>query len=315
MADINPIMYSRELQKQLFPDNEFYKKSITETGIAIDVTSIQIPQAGDIGAVATGEPSSTPLTAVKRTDDIKSYDVQQLYMEDPILVTDENEIVTTYNKRSDIQTAQAMALNTKAGDIAANAWGATLASNIIRTSSTEERATEIVGATGNRLRLAYADLVAMQGIMNRSNAPVGNWYGLLTPAMADDLFLLDKLTDADKAQVALIKTGKIGMIFGVNFMLRYNPLLGTNGLSYDDSATPVKKAVGAAGAADDNGAALIWHERLVRHAEGHAKTYIDRDNPLYLGTILNSKVRFGATYSRGDEVGVISIVESAAPVV
>ena len=33
---------------------------------------------------------------------------------------------------------------------------------------------------------------------------------------------------------------------------------------------------------------------------GHAKTYIDRDKPDYLGTVLNSKVRFGATYSRAD---------------
>ena len=50
---------------------------------------------------------------------------------------------------------------------------------------------------------------------------------------------------------------------------------------------------------------------MVRHAEGNAKTYIDRDKPEYLGTILNSKVRFGATKNRTDEKGVVTLVEAA----
>ena len=312
MAEIRPIKFSNELQSELFPENEFYKNSIAETGIGINVEKVQIPQAGASGSVGVGEPSSLPLTITKRTDDIKEYNVSQLYLEEPKLITNENEIVINYNKRADIQTSMALDLNTKAGDIAATEWGATLAANIVRTTGTTNRATEIVGATGNRKRLIYDDLVNMKGVMNRSNTPAGRWFGLLTAAMVDDIFLIDKLTDADKVQLAKVQDGEIGVIFGVRWMMRHNDTLGHSGIIYDNTATPVKKAVGAAVAATDNAAAIIWHERLVRHAEGNAFTYILRDHPAYLGTILNSSVRFGATFNRSDQKGIVTIVEANA---
>ena len=307
--EIRPIKFSQELQRELFPDNAFYKKSISETGIGIDVETVQIPQAAAAGDVGVGVPGTLPLTITERTDDIKSYSVQQLYMLEPQLVSDENEIVTNYNKRQDMQRAMGMAINSKAADIAATEWGSNL--NIVRTTDTAVRATQIVGATGNRKRIKYDDLVNIQTEMNRMNAPVGKWYGLLTPAMVSDIFLLDKLTDMDKTQLALIRTGEIGIIFGISFMMRINSQLGHAGVFYDNTATPVKKALGAAVVATDNAAGIVWHERLVRHAEGHAKTYIDRDKPEYLGTVINSKVRFGATYNRTDEVGIIALVETA----
>jgi len=309
MAEIRPIKFSNELQSQLFPENEFYKKSITESGIGINVNKVEIPQAANAGTVGVGEPSTLPLTITKRTDDIKDYPVSQLYMEEPVLITDENEIVINYNKRADIQTSMALAINTKAGDIAATAWGSN--ANIVRTTDTAVRATEIVGATGNRKRIAYADLVGLKGVINRMNAPPGQWWGLLTPAMIDDIFLIDKLTDADKVQLAKVQDGDVGMIFGIRWMMRFNETLGHNGISYSNDATPVKNALAAAVAADDNGAAIIWHNRLVRHAEGHAKTYINRDKAEYLGTIINSKVRFGGTFNRADEKGIVALVETA----
>jgi hypothetical protein len=307
--EIRPIKFSQELQRELFPDNAFYKKSISETGVGIDVETVQIPQAAAAGDVGVGVPGTLPLTITERTDDIKSYAVQQLYMLEPQLVTDENEIVTNYNKRQDMQRAMGMAINSKAADIAATEWGSNL--NIVRTTDTAVRATTIVGATGNRKRIKYDDLVNINTVMNEMNAPVGKWYGLLTAGMVSDIFLLDKLTDADKTQLALIRTGEIGIIFGISFMMRVNSQLGHAGVFYDNTATPLKKALGAAVVSTDNAAGIIWHERLVRHAEGHNKTYIDRDKPEYLGTVINSKVRFGATYNRKDEVGIIALVETA----
>jgi hypothetical protein len=233
-------------------------------------------------------------------------------MKEPKIITDENEIVISYNKRADIQMSMAEAINTKAGDIAATAWGATLAANIVRTTGTTNRATEIVGATGNRKRLIYDDLVNMKGIMNRSNVQGGSWWGLLTAAMVDDLFLIDKLTDADKVQLAKVQDGEIGRIFGVQWMMRHNDTLGHSGIIYDNTATPVKKAVGATVAATDNAAAIIWNDRKVVHAEGNAKTFINRDKAEYLGTIVNSKVRFGASNKRTDEKGLVVIVEANA---
>jgi hypothetical protein len=148
-------------------------------------------------------------------------------------------------------------------------------------------------------------------VFNSQNLPAsGQIWGLLTPAMVNDIFELDKLTDEEKAQLAIVRTGQIGTIFGFKFIMRYNSTLGHTGVFYDNTGTPVKKALGAAVAATDNAASIFWHESMVRHAEGHAKTFIDRDNPLYLGTLMNNKVRFGAAISRDDEKGVVTLVES-----
>ena len=306
MAEIRPIKFSQELQRELFPDNAFYKSSISETGIGIDVESVQIPQAAASGTVGVGVPGALPLTIAERTDDIKSYAVQQLYMEEPILVTDENEIVTNYNKRQDIVRAMAAGINSKAADIAATEWGSNL--NIVRTTATTSRTTSIVGGTGTRKRIDYVDLVNVRGLINKQNAPVGQWWGLLTPDMVDDLFLMDKITDSERTQLALVRTGEVGMIFGIKFYMRWNAALGHSGVFYDTAAA--KKALGAAVVATDTSAGIFWHERLVRHAEGHAKSYIDRDKPEYLGTVVNSKVRFGATFNRTDEVGTVALVET-----
>ena len=43
MTQISVKKFSAELQKQLFPENEFYKKSRTETGIGASVESVDIP--------------------------------------------------------------------------------------------------------------------------------------------------------------------------------------------------------------------------------------------------------------------------------
>ena len=123
MAQISPKKFSAELQKQLFPDNAFYKKSRTESGIGPNVETVDIPVAGDVSAAKSGQPSSLPLQVEVREDSYKSYSVEQLYHK-PVLVTKEEQIVLNYNKLQDVAEACAMSLNTRAGNIAATNWGA-----------------------------------------------------------------------------------------------------------------------------------------------------------------------------------------------
>ena len=68
MAQISPIKFSKELQKQLFPENAFYKFSRTETGIGASVENVEIPVAGDVGTAKSGDPVSLPLPILERTD-------------------------------------------------------------------------------------------------------------------------------------------------------------------------------------------------------------------------------------------------------
>jgi hypothetical protein len=312
MAQISPIKFSNELQKQLFPDNSFYKKSRTETGIGADEETVEIPIAGDVGSALSGNPT-LPVAITARTDTKKSYSVEQLYTQ-PYLVTREESIVLNYDKITDLARSLALSIETRAGNIAATEWGATLSSNIVRSTGSTARASAVTGTTGNRKRIIEVDMQNVRSKFNKMNLPMGRnaIWGLLTPEMVEDLLLIDKFVDADKTgELSKLKNGEIGYILGMNLMMRNNQINST-GVMYNVDAT-VKRTVDEALAATDNAAAIFWHMDMVRHAEGHAETIINRKPAGYLGaTVIESVVRFGATFNRVDQKGIVALVETNA---
>lgn len=310
---MKPIKFSRELQKQLFPDNSFYKKSRSEGGIGADVEEVHIPIAGLVPSAKSGDPAVLPLAAVEREDEVKVYPVEQVYVP-PVLVRRENEIVTNYGKLQDVVGQFAQVINTRVADIATVNWGtAGGGTNIVRTTGTTSRVTDLVNGTGNRKRIIYDDLVNVQSLFNKMNLPGGGGrFALWTPSMLEDLFLIDKLTDADKVQIANVRNGQMGVIFGFTSIMRWNESKGSNGLVYSVDAA-AKRTIDEANQATDNAAGLFWSSSMVRHAWGNAKTVINREVTGYLGgTIIESMVRFGATQSRKDGKGVVSLVETNA---
>lgn len=311
MTQISPKKFDTVLQKELFPDNSFYANSRTEGGIGPDVENVDIPVAGNIGKAKSGDPEVLPLQVKVREDSFKSYPVEQLYT-DPYLVRNEEQIVLNYNKLQDVASSLAMSINTRAGNIAATNWGATLASNILQTTGAT-RATAVTGTTGNRKGIAKNDMLAVKKAFNKMNLPnLGSksLFGLLTPEMVDDLMKIPEFVDYDKTgEFSKLINGEIGFIAGFNLLMRNNDI-GSTGVMYSEAATPVKRAVDEALAATDNAAAIFWHASMVRHAEGNAKSFIDRGKPEYLGgTLLSSVVRFGATFDRPDQKGIFTLVE------
>jgi len=79
MTQISKTAYSNELQKQLFPDNSFYKNSIQETGIAADAATFEIPNLSDIDEANQGAPVVLPLQVKVNTDDKVTGNMVQLY--------------------------------------------------------------------------------------------------------------------------------------------------------------------------------------------------------------------------------------------
>jgi len=314
MTQISIKKFSSELQKQLFPDNEFYKKSRTETGIGASVESVDIPVSGNVGAAKSGEPETLPLQIKAREDSVKNYIVEPIYT-DPYIVTNEESIVLNYNKLTDLASSLAMSVNTRAADIAAVNWGATLATNIAQTTGTG-RATNVTGTTGNRKAITKNDMLNVRRVFNRMQLPNrgrGSIYGLLTPDMVDDLMKISEFVDADKTgELSKLLAGEIGFIAGINLMMRTSDN-GSTGVMYSEAATPVKRTIDEALAATDNAAAIFWHTSMVRHAEGHAKSIINRNVAGYNGaTIIENIVRFGATFDRPDQKGIFTLVEDNA---
>lgn len=310
MAEISPIKFGRIVQRNLFPDNAFYKGTPTDEA---NYKTIQIPQAGTTGVAKVGDYPTLPLASSQRTDSVKQYTTDEIYIE-PIVIPREDAILLPYSKLQDISLDIASILNTKAADIAATAFAptSTVLSNVSATTGTATRTTTLVGATGTRKRIIMDDLLRVQRYFHKTNLRDNDQiWGLLTPEQVEDLLLIDKLVDYDKTgELSKLKNGEIGVILGMRFMMRWNDTLGSNGVFYSNAG--VKKALGAAVVSTDTAAAIFWKTSAVRHAEGFANTPINYNVPGYKGgTVIEAQVRFGATITRTDEKGVYALYEGA----
>jgi hypothetical protein len=307
MSQIQTVKYSSELQKQLFPNNEFYKNSLSETGIAADAATFEIPNLSDIDGASLGTPTKLPLS-VSVSDDTKvTGTMKQLYCK-PIVIQNEEEFTTNYNKRMNKQLQQAAAINTKAADYAVYQWLPTANGDIVVSTGTA-RATSVTGLTGNRKALTKADLLNVKKklmLANTLSVP-GGLFALLTPDAYNDLLAIAEFVDYDKlGNTSKLEQGVLGRILGFDIMVRSKD--GHIGALYTASNA---KLWAATTAATDRPVNLFWHSGMVCHAEANAMTYVNDNDATYLGTVLNSSTRFGAEKCREDEKGVVALPEVA----
>jgi len=315
MAEINPIKYSSELQVQLFPDNSFYKKAIQETGIADTTERVERPVQGSISAAKSGKPASLPLQVNVARDDSDYYTTDLVYAP-PIAVDLPGEFALNYNKRAAKQVQQAGTINTRCATIAAIGWGPTVAGQILK-SSGASRVSNIVAATGsaiaNRKAATKADMIKIQNLLLRMNLSgiAGNFYGLVTADFYSDLMQIAEFVDYDKTgNTSKLELGIIGRIMGIELMVRSTDDQST-GLLY--SSAYAKKTIDTDIASSDCPANLFWHDKMVASAEGMVKTSINPNAPGYLGaTIIETWTRFGASWARKDQKGVVVLLEENA---
>lgn len=311
MAQINPVKYSKELQKQIFPNNAFYKHSIAETDVADNVTSVERPIQGKIGKAKKGAPKTLPLQVKEALDESDSYAVDLVYA-DPIMIENETDYALNYNKRQTKQEQQAGEIETKCADIAVTGWAPTVAGQILKTSGSS-RASNVVGLTGNRKAVTKADMLKVKNLLLRMNVDGkgGKMYALVTADFYTDLLAIPEFVDYDKTgNTSKLESGVVGKIMGINIMVRSNEEQHT-GLLYTSGAS--KKDTETALAASDLPGNLFWNSKMVARAEGKVKTIINADKAEYLGaTIIVSKTRFGASHGRQDQKGVIALLEDAA---
>ncbi len=312
MAQINVQKYSKELQEILFPDSSFYKASMVDTGIAPDVTTINIPLAGQILAAGVGNPAF-PLTITERTDSNKTYSVAQVYAK-PVLLTVEDAITLShsYDKRRSILSQMASAIELECANIAAYNWACS--TNVgLTTGST--RASDLTGATGTRKAVTKADFLKVKNAFDKMNLPgTGQIYGLLPVSFVNDLLGIAEFVDYDKTgELSKLQEGKIARILGMNLKMRHDSVTGTAGVAYTSaSAKVVMPSTDRTAnlAVTDSAAAIFWHSDMAIHAEGNARMNIDENRAEYLGgTIMSATVRFGAAQMRADETGFYTLIE------
>ena len=300
MAEQLVKLFSKDIQSNLFPDNAFYKQSKLDGGIDVNAQTVQIPQSGAAPTVQVN-PSSFPLTAAQRVDNVKEYDVD-LFATTPIHIRDVNEAVINYSKRADVLRDHISTLNTTIGDNMANAWGNTVTDNILKTTGAARPASVSGGA--DKRAITYNDIVSVDELMDIQDIPMEGRNLLVSARMYSDLLKIDEFISIDYANSKAAVNGAVGTILGFNVFKRSRTLF------YDD--TFGKKPFQSAGAATDRDAAIFWHPSFVRRAEGNVDVYSDIKNPLYLGSIFNAAVRNGGMIGRTDEKGVVTLVQETA---
>jgi len=297
-------IFLKDLQKNLYPANEFYKASKLDASGKINGRTVSVGQAGAIPTIHVN-PSSFPLPVEDREDNVLEYLVD-LFATSPIHLPDEELENLPYDKRMDVLSDHVDTLNTRIADTAAVKFAPSLATNIVRTSGTGNTGSLATGATGTRKELTYADFIEAIRIMDNMDVPSEGRKMLINSNQVAEVKRIAEFRDFDKTGiVGQLAAGSIGKIQGCDVFVRSRAALFTN------AGTPVVKSVGSLAAVSDNQSILIWHPMYVRRCEGNVKNYMKENDPNYLGSILNASVRFGASLSRLDQKGAVAIVQAA----
>lgn len=294
-------VFAKDIEANIFPDNAFYMQSKDDSAF-VDNDMVRYPVSGVKPNVEVNR-TQLPAPITKRTDDNNDYYLSE-FTSDPTLITDSEELIVNYAKRSNVLSDHQETINTKVAEFFANLWLPNGASNIVRSTGTTTRTASAPSATGTRKKVTKDDIIKLAEIMNRMDAPLAGRNLLIPAEFQSDILSIDQFVDANKIGTPNLIKGSVGMLLGFNIFVRSS--VGV----YDNTGTPVKKAIGAAGATSDNLAALAWNSSWVNRAKGNVKVYANMDQAEYYGSIFSAMVRAGGK-TRKDLKGVIALVEAA----
>jgi len=299
MAELLKIAFSKDLQKNIFPDNQFYKRS-KDDSVFVNFNKVQLPHVGTVPTVKRDRTDKG--TATKRQDTASEYALHE-YSTDPTWLQYSEELLVNYNKRASILEEHKLQLITEVARGLAIDWSSNTQSVMFRTSGRKTRPT--TAGTGERKRLVLADLQKIATEMNKQDIPLAGRYALITPEMMEDLLMIPEVKNSDFNKVKPLVNGSVGSFMGFHFFVRSKVTVYTAGgtlRGYDSTTT----------ADTDNNGAIFWHESFVRRAEGKVKVFLNVDDAELYGSKMSALVRAGGTVARKDGKGVIKLVEEAA---
>lgn len=283
----------------LFKDSQFVNFCDNEDQYVLNGSVVHIPTAGATPAVVKNR-SSYPASVVRRTDVDITYALD-VYTTDPIHIPRAEELEVSYDKMGSVLDEHVSALGQVMGDDLLIKW-LTNPGTVLRTTGSASAEALAPSATGTRLAMTKDELRKAAAYMDRNNIPASERYALIPSDMYQQLLTDSTLLGRDGifgGEVDL-KNGIVGTLYGFKLMKRSAVAV------YD--ATPTLKALGAAGAATDNMAAICWQRNAVTKAWGDKEFFEDKKNPLYYGDIYSALCKMGGRVKR--TAGVVAIVQA-----
>lgn len=299
-------LWVRDIAENIYPDNSFYNQSRNDSAFQ-EGSKVHLPQAGTAPATEKNR-TVLPATAAKRNDTSVSYDLPE-FTTDPVIIQNTEEIETSYDKRQSVMFDHYDSLKTRLADEFAYEWGASLASNIFRTTGGSRSAYKS-GQTGNRKAVAKNDFIEAQRLLDRMDIPQEGRIALVDADLMADIMKIEEFVSLEKIGNAALAKGAVGQLLGFDIFKRSRTVM------YDNQSTPVRQAVGTAIGTDHNASILFWHIMFVRRSLGSLdnngiEIFIDEQSPLYYGDVISAMVHAGGRKARSDEKGVVTLVEEA----
>jgi hypothetical protein len=294
--------FSSDLQKVLFPDNSFYNGCRSDDA-AIDCEAVEIPQDENGSTEVLVNPTNFPIQMNTEEDSKKTYPADLLVTR-PTVVTWNNQLLTSYDKRGAKLQKHKDSLETSLANRIMYGWGNTVAAfKRATTGGTTRPNTATPGGNAKKI-ITEADMLWAMTTMNRLNIPVDGRRLVLSADMYEDLLPFKKAYGQGTSYATeVLDKGAMDNIFGFNIYMR------SETTKY--SAAGAKLAIGAAPAATDGWSALFYHPMHVRYIKGTIKVCIDPyERPdLAGGVSMNVMVRGGGTSGRNSEAGVLTLYQ------
>lgn len=293
--------FESDFQAMSTPDNSFYLSFKGTTGNALTVNVPQwLVDVSDLDATAEGS-ASTPTLWAEKSIAVTA----KKFRSKALVISDWNEFFTSQSMRKDAMESLKAAMDTAIGNYAAYqlAKAATVSSatDIIFTTGTTTRNTEVSGSSATVKKIVKADILKIKEAMGKTNL-TGKWNCLITPTALSDLFDIDEFVTANQlgeAQSRLLN-GEFAEIMGIRFYQRSGKFNANFAFAQVKSpaANTLKDIYGVAGTADtiDNsyvGGVLFWNENAAYFNRGISKIYANEANALYQGDLISLQEGYG----------------------
>ena len=307
-AGIQKEIWVNYIIERLFKDNGFLKYAWNDDDKVLAGKVVHIPNPG-AAPVVTVNRSVFPATAVRRTDTDIVYTLNE-YTTAPTHIEDAEKVELSYDKINSVLGDHMGYLTEAVADNLLLSWLDESVSTPPKLFTTGAMAaasidTTDTAITGTRRVLLAADVRRAMTYLNNQNIPKNDRYALIESNMYDQLLTDLSVTQyRDFSATADPKNGIIGKLYGFTILDR------TTTIAYN--ASNALNPYGAAGATTDNLASVFWHKDAVSRALGEVKVFSNVDRPEYYGDIYSALLRMGGRRRRGDDKGIVSLIQAAA---
>lgn len=297
-------IWANYIIERFWKENLFLQHAFSDDDKVLAGKIVHIPQPGAVPTVKINR-TQYPMAIVKRTDTDIVYTLDE-YSTDPTAIHQADKIDISYDKINSVYGDHAGIISQTAADHMIIKWLTEIAQASITKTTGGNTAELADGLTGTRKVFVHTDLKKWQRKFNADNVPLTDRKAMLTANQMDELTTsLNEQQFNAFNQYFNAETGVIGKLYGFDVMMRSNVAMAT---AID--TTPAVLPIGAAVAAADSEAALIWQKDCVARALGEVKFFENLDRAEFQADIYSSYLRAGGRRRRADGKGVGMVIQA-----